>query len=104
MDNFKIIYRILKYLEKAMDYEEPDLDFISFSKLGISEHRWTAIMEMLVNEGYITGVEVKRSVDGDMCMSVCNMRITMKGLEYLQENSLMKKASNMAKGIAGVIS
>jgi len=24
MDNFKIIYKILKVLERAMDYEEPD--------------------------------------------------------------------------------
>ena len=48
MDNFKIIYRILRYLEKAMDYDKADLDFISYAKLGITEQRWVAIMEMLV--------------------------------------------------------
>ena len=39
MDNFKIIYRILQYLEKAMDYDEADIDFISAAKLakGIAE-------------------------------------------------------------------
>lgn len=63
MDNFKTIYRILRYLEKAMDYDEADIDFISTSKLGITEQRWAAIMQMLVNEGYITGIGVKRSAD-----------------------------------------
>lgn len=103
MDNFKIIYRILRYLEKAMDYDEVDMDFFSASKLGISEQRWIAIMEMLVKEGYIEGIEIKRSATGDTQMSVSFVRITMKGLEYLQENSLMQKAANLAKGIADII-
>jgi len=29
MDNFKIIYRILRFLEKSMDLEEVDTDRIS---------------------------------------------------------------------------
>lgn len=103
MDNFKTIYRILRYLEKAMDYDEDDIDFISAAKLGISERRWTAIIEMLVKEGYISGIGVKRSADVETCLLVSDIRITMKGLEYLQENSLMQKAANLAKGIAEII-
>lgn len=86
MDNFKIIYRILRYLEKAMDYNEADLDFISASKLGISVQRWTVIMEMLTAEGYIAGIAIKQSVDGDIYLSESDVRITLKRLEYLQEN------------------
>ena len=41
--------------------------------------------------------------DGEVCLSVSGIRITMKGLEYLQENSLMKKAANLAKGIAEIV-
>lgn len=103
MDNFKVIYRILRYLEKAMDYEEVDIDRISPSALGITERRWAALMEMLVKEQYIDGVAVKRSVDGNATISMSNPRITMRGLEYLQENSFMQKAANLAKGIADVI-
>ena len=33
MDNFRIIYRILRYLEKAMDYDERDLGQISAKTL-----------------------------------------------------------------------
>jgi hypothetical protein len=104
MDNFRIIYRILRYLERAMDYDEVDMDRISATTLGLSEQRWAAIMEMLSDEGYVNGVSVKRSIDGSAEISVSAPRITLKGLEYLQENSLMKKAANLAKGVAEIIS
>ncbi len=103
MNNFNMIYRILKYLEKAMDYDEADLDFISAEKLGVTKQRWAAVMEMLATEGYITGLSIKRSTDGEICCSVSNPRITLKGLEYLQENSIMQKAANLAKGVADII-
>lgn len=103
MDNFKTIYHTLRHLERAMDYDEADPDFISAQSLGISRQRWIAIMEMPTKEGHITGIEIKRSSDGEVCLSVSGIRITMKGLEYLQENSLMKKAANLAKGIAEIV-
>ncbi len=100
MDNFKAIYRILRYLEKAMDYDEPDLDHISARALNLSEQRWTSIMEMLAAEGYVDGLTAKRSLDGEKLLSIVAPRITLKGLEYLQENSLMRKSADLAKGIA----
>lgn len=103
MDNFKVIYRILRYLEKAMDYDEPDVERISADALGLTIQRWTAIMEMLAAEGYISGLTVKRSLDGATSLSVASPRITLKGLEYLQENSLMRKAADIAKGIAEIL-
>lgn len=103
MDNFKVIYRILRYLEKAMDLEEPDMERISASALGLSERRWAAIMEMLAREQYIDGVTVKRSANGDVVVSLPSPRITLRGLEYLQENSLMQKAANLAKGVVDII-
>jgi len=35
VDNFKIIYKILKALETALDYEEFDIDEISHERLKI---------------------------------------------------------------------
>lgn len=103
MDNFKTIYRILRYLEKAMDLDEPDMDRISAPALGLTERRWTAIIEMLVRERYIEGISIKKSADGDTLISVSDPRITLRGLEYLQENSLMQKAANLAKGVVDII-
>ena len=103
VDRNKVIYKVLKYLEQAMDYDEPDLDRISAAALGISEQRWVAIMEMLVREGYIDGMTVKRSTDGNVTISNPHPRITLRGLEYLQENSAMQKAARLAKGIDEIV-
>lgn len=39
MYNFIAIYRILSYLEQALDYDEPDMPQISSSTLGLSANR-----------------------------------------------------------------
>lgn len=103
MDNFNIIYKILKALEKAMDYDEFDMDFISAEQLKISENRLIKIWEMLCKAGYVDGVSVKYGAQGDVIVSVSNPRITLKGIEYLHDNSFMKKAANIAKGIVDFI-
>ena len=54
---------------------------------------------MLIKEGYIDGMGVKRSVDNRITVNSCNPCITLKGLEYLNENSFMKKAADLAKGL-----
>ena len=38
MDNLNIIYKILKQLEKAMDYDEFDMETVSAERLKISEN------------------------------------------------------------------
>ena len=88
MDNFRIIYRILRYLEKAMDYGEADIGMISSESLHITEQRWYAIMRMLSDRGYITGITVRWPENGGICVSESGIRITLDGLSYLQENSL----------------
>lgn len=103
MDNFRSIYRILCYLERAMDYDEPDLEQISARALNLSEQRWTVIMEMLVSRGYIDGIRIKRGVDGEIVLLASVPRITLQGLEYLQENSLMQKAARLANGIDDIV-
>ena len=43
MDNFKVVYKILHTLDKAADYDEPDLSGISAESLRMSKARWTMI-------------------------------------------------------------
>lgn len=52
MDNFRIISKILRYLERAMDYDEPDMDMISPGSLKITDNRWMAIMDQLSKEEF----------------------------------------------------
>lgn len=99
MKEFIIIYKILNKLRKSMDFDEFDLGCLSADYLKISENKWLAILEMLCKSGYIDGLDIKRSADGEVYMSDCGIRITLKGLEYLEENPLMKKAAEASKGI-----
>lgn len=103
MDNFKIIYKILSVLEKSMDLENVDIERISSKNLGISQQRWNKYMEMLLDAGYIKGVSIKKYTDGEMRVDIENIRITLKGLEYLSENSIMQRMYNVTKGITDLI-
>lgn len=63
MDDFRIIYKILRTLQKAMDFEEFDKNNISAESLGLSVPRWSRIIAMLLKEGYITGGETWNAMD-----------------------------------------
>ena len=103
MDNFKAVYKILSTLEKAMDLPEFDIHLISAEKLGISQERWCRYIEMMADVGYIKGIEMYVDITGELNVDAKDMRITLKGLEYLQENSIMQRMYNAAKGIKEVI-
>lgn len=99
MDNFKAVYKILSTLEKSMDLTEADLESIDHKALDISKERWCRYIEMMLDVGYIKGASVKRDISGSMRVDCNDLRITLKGLEYLQENSIMQRMYNAASGI-----
>ena len=104
MDNFKYIYRILKILEKSMDLEEFDPELIGYKELDIIKPRWSRIVSMLKEQEYIQGIDVWYSLDQDYPrVKLVRPEITLNGLEYLNENSMMKKVYNAAKGIKELI-
>ena len=85
MEDFRIIYKILRILQNAMDLEEFDPKELSAEALGLTVPKWSRIMAILL-KGYPS-------------VSLTRPELTMKGLEYLEENGLMKKAAGLAKGI-----
>ena len=99
MDNVRIIYRILKTLEASMDAEEFDRRAISAETLRVSEQRLLSLLRMLVEAGLIEGVHINVDAARNFMVSESRPRLTLKGLEYLNENSLMQRAMKMAKGI-----
>ena len=105
MDNFVVIYRILKALEASMDFEEFDEQLISPERLGITKERRDKLLIQMQKEGYISGISVVQYVNlASPSVDIPNsISITIKGLEYLAENSLMKKAANLAKGVAEIL-
>lgn len=105
MDNFETIYKILKILQKAMDFREFDKESISADALGLSIPKWNRLLAMLATNGYITGVYVVNTLGCDyLNVFLKQPEITLAGLEYLEENPLMQKASKIAKGSIETIS
>ncbi|WP_337473401.1 YjcQ family protein [Jutongia sp.] len=102
MEDFRIIYKILRILQKAMDLEEFDSEELSAEALGLTVPKWSRLMAMLLKEGYISGGQTWNTMDcGYPKIALTRPELTMKGLEYLEENGLMKKAAGLAKGIIG---
>ena len=102
MDNFKVIYKILKLLEKYMDCDEIDVNDFTPERFDVSENRFYSILTMLYDDGYITGLSISKSLGGTN-YDLRNLDITIKGLEYLSENTMMKKAEKLVKGISDII-
>ena len=103
MNDFRAIYRVLKTLSAAIDDEEFDPGRISAEAVGVSPRRLNALLVMLAENGYVEGVSVCRyQSDPDPWprAQACAPRITLKGLEYLQENSIMQRCAQLALGIA----
>ena len=104
MEQFKQIYRILSIRHKAMDLEEWDSELLSPEALSISLPMWSRLMAMLLKEGYITGGAVWESFDVSYPkVKLVRPEITLKGLEYLEENGLMKKAEEMLKEVIHIV-
>ena len=103
MEEFTQIYHILQILKKAMDVEEFEKELISSEALKVNYPKWCRLMAMLANNGYVSGVSVWNSLDCQYPkIELVRPEITLKGLEYLEENSMMKKVSIVAKGVIDV--
>lgn len=103
-DDFNAIYKILTALEAAMDCTNFDILDESRTRIGVSDVRLYRILEMLQDAGLIKNAKIKTDLTGDVfILNSEQIRITLKGLEYLQENSIMRKMYNAAKGIADLV-
>ena len=94
MENFKIIYKILKELEKNMGNENFEIEIVSAEKMKISFEKWEQLLILMQDEGYIRGLVLSSEL-GKLYRHIAEPikpQITIKGLEYLAENSFMAKA------------
>lgn len=101
----KLIYKILKNLRDSMSADEFDEQRIAPERLGTDKNTRDAILVQLLHAGYIEGLqETQYIVDTKPTLTDLQYtKITLAGLEYLEENSLMQKAARLAKGITEVI-
>lgn len=105
MDNFKIIYQILKTLDRYKGNEDFDVHSISAETLGVAEPVWEQLLIEMARAGYIDGVRYTQ-VLGDKFPHIAHPitpRITLRGMEYLAENSLIRKAARMVDGVIDIL-
>ena len=108
MDYMKLLYRILKQASLAMETEEipaasevylPDI-------MKGTEREIESMIYKAYQEGFIEGIHAVE-IDGmskpKVLMQDSYISITIKGLEYLADNSMMKKAERLIKGIKDMI-
>lgn len=101
----KLIYRILKILRDSMSADEFDEQRIAPERLGTDKNTRDAILVQLLHAGYIEGPQEIQGIS-DTKPNLTNLqytKITLAGLEYLEENSWMQKAARNAKGIVDTI-
>ena len=94
-DYHVVIFRILNYLYTQLkDGAEVDCKKISANTLEINERYFNYIILELINNNYITGaypIEVP-GANYTKCKITSNINITVKGIEYLTDNSFLDKA------------
>lgn len=99
--NFEVIYKILRHLDRYNGDDEISMEVISASALGISEAKWEQLLIELQINGYIRGLVYTQNL-GDAFPHIVEPirpRITLKGMEYLEENGMMNKVGKFLKGI-----
>ena len=100
-----VVYKILQKLDETLDENNPDFTDLSPESLGISKERRNYILEMMQDAGLIKGVNFTRGGNNRAPIMVFldNMKITLKGIEYLAENSSTAKILRAAREIKDLI-
>lgn len=103
-DYFVVVYRILTYLYQCfMAGEKPDAELFGPEALGINNGYWANVMESICNEGYIAGIAMASRLGAAPGVKLLNLKITQNGIEYLQENSTMRKAAEFLKSVKEIV-
>lgn len=83
VDQLKVAFSILKELSED-NYPEAD-------NYGISEKQFASIVEDLLDRNYIKDARTKEFLNHGWSTDLTRASITLDGLEYLHENSVLMK-------------
>ena len=103
-DMFKIIYCILKELyECKKQCVKVNKEDIGYERLEISYSYWLDILLEIQRKRYIKGVIYRLTKGTGRVVDYDNIDITFEGVEYLEENSMMKKVKDALKDIKDIV-
>lgn len=103
-DYHVLAYRLLAYLYACLkDGTQPDMEYLQYNTkdFPIGEDYWNYLLCSLLESGYIRGAEVVQMprIPQPRVKVIAALQITPMGIEYLLENSMMKKAVGFLKSI-----
>lgn len=105
-DFFKIVYLILSelYACKKAGCKVNKLD-ISAERFGINEGYLFDILDELSAGGYIKGILIRKTKGtGGYCVGgLDDIDITMKGIEYLEDNKMLNKVKEALKDVKNIL-
>ena len=104
MTDFKVIYKILRLLDRHKGEEAFDYEAISAQAMKLPYAEWEQILIELQINGYIRGIGYTQTLSDKFPHIVEPIRpqITMTGMEYLANNGMMAKAKELLR-MAGEI-
>lgn len=108
-DYFRIVYLILRYLYSQMKKGNINVELDDLLKNGdlpsIPEDYFNEIVKNLFDDGYIAGEikEVKYIHERYPRITVKSLKIKPKGIEYLNDNSMMKKVAKALGDISDIV-
>lgn len=99
MKDYTIIYKILKTLDRYAGCENFDYKLISAKQLKVKYEKWEQLIILLQKDGYIDGVTYTQTLSEKFPHIVEPIRpnITLKGIDFLENNSIMKKIKEELK-------
>lgn len=99
-DMFVVMYKILAYLYACMKSgEAPRRSMLAHDGdlLNIEYRYWAHVLKELSDHGYVDGVSVRGTGGGEPLVRLYRPTVTMEGVEFLQENSAMRRALEFLK-------
>lgn len=102
MDTLQIAYKILYSLEhkEKADYMG---QLVSPAALDVPEDKWLDVLQALQDDGCVSGAKFSKDVLGNHYANIQNLRITLKGAEFLSENSTMQKIAKVATDVISIL-
>lgn len=109
---FGTMNQILKYFEKNLDNDVFETETFGENRFNISENRFARYLKMLLDSEYIEGLKVIDYGEPDFPNQENYHRfkivldepcITIRGLRFLAENTVLAKTYKVVKDIGGII-
>ncbi|MBS4750978.1 hypothetical protein GMA11_05100 [Granulicatella sp. zg-ZJ] len=102
-----IVFKILTYLYRKLKnrYEDDTYLYPLTNDFPINEDYFISILEDLEEKKFIKNLKIIKSWGGDVVgYDLSQVKITGDGIEYLRDNSRMKKLINLVKEARTIMS